>query len=48
MVALRRPDELPSPPDDGMPTRTIKPHSRDKIHFWGNYVQAAAVATHHF
>jgi three-Cys-motif partner protein len=45
MVALRRPDELPSPPDDGMPARMIKPHSQDKIHFWGNYVQAAAVAT---
>jgi three-Cys-motif partner protein len=46
MVALQRPDALPPPPDDGMPTRRIKTHSRDKVNFWGNYVQAAAAATH--
>jgi three-Cys-motif partner protein len=46
MVALQRPDALPPPPDDGLPTRPIKPHSNDKIHFWGNYVQAAAAATY--
>jgi three-Cys-motif partner protein len=45
MVALRRPDELPTPPEDGMATRPIKPHSLNKIHYWGNFLQAAATAT---
>src|SRR4051794_7661137 len=45
MVALRRPDELPPPPDDGLPTRAIKPHTHDKLHFWGCYLEAASTAT---
>jgi len=44
MVALRRPDELPSPPDDGLPTRPIKAHSLDKLHYWGCYLEAASTA----
>jgi three-Cys-motif partner protein len=44
MVALLRPHELPPPPDDGLPTRRIKPHSLEKIHFWGNYFQAVSTA----
>jgi three-Cys-motif partner protein len=46
MVALRRPDELP-PPTDGWPARPILPHSLDKIHFWGNYLQASSTALCH-
>jgi three-Cys-motif partner protein len=45
VVALHRPDELPEPPWDGLPVRPIKPHSLNKIHFWGNYIEAAAAAT---
>jgi three-Cys-motif partner protein len=45
VVALHRPDELPSPPEDGLSVRLIKPHSLDKIHFWGNYFEAASMAT---
>jgi three-Cys-motif partner protein len=45
MVALHRPDELPPPPDDGLPARLIRPHSLNKIHFWGNYFEAASKAT---
>jgi three-Cys-motif partner protein len=45
MVALHRPDELPPPLDDGLPVRWIKPHTLNKIHFWGNYFEAAACAT---
>lgn len=45
MVALHRPDALPPPPDDGLPVRLIKPHSLNKIHFWGNFAEAASTAT---
>ncbi len=45
MVALHRPDALPTPPDDGLPVRPIKPYTLDKIHFWGNFAEAAALAT---
>jgi three-Cys-motif partner protein len=45
MVALHRPDDLPPPADDGLLVRLIKPHSLDKIHFWGNYFEAASTAT---
>ena len=45
MVALRRPDELPPPPDDGLPVRPIRPYALDKLHYWGNYLMAAARAT---
>jgi three-Cys-motif partner protein len=44
MVALHRPDELPTPPDDGLPVRKIKSHTLNKIHFWGNYFEAASTA----
>ena len=44
MVALRRPDELPPPPEDGLPTRSIKPHTHDKLHYWGCYLEAASTA----
>lgn len=44
MVALRRPDELPPPPEDGLPTRSIKPHTHDKLHYWGNYLEATSTA----
>jgi hypothetical protein len=47
VVALHRPDELPQPPEDGLPVKIIKPHSLDKIHFWGNYFEAASTATRH-
>jgi three-Cys-motif partner protein len=46
MVARLRPDELP-PPTDGWPARPIRPHSLDKIHFWGNYIQASSTALCH-
>lgn len=45
MVALRRPDELPPPPDDGLPARSIRPYALDKIHYWGNFLEAASTAT---
>lgn len=45
MVALRRPDELPPPPDDGLPTRPIRDYALDKIHYWGNFLEAASTAT---
>ena len=45
MVALRRPDELPPPPDDGMPARPIREYALDKIHYWGNFFNAASTAT---
>jgi three-Cys-motif partner protein len=45
MVALRRPDELPPPPEDGLPTRPIRPYALDKIHYWGNFLEAASTAT---
>ena len=45
MVALRRPAELPEPEDDGLPFREIKPHTHDKLHYWGNYLWAASNAT---
>src|SRR5262245_4326095 len=45
MVALRRPAELPEPEDDGLPFREIKSHTRDKLHYWGNYLWAASNAT---
>jgi three-Cys-motif partner protein len=45
VVALHRPDELPPPHDDGLPVRIIKPHSLNKIHFWGNFFEAASTAT---
>src|SRR3954470_9909158 len=44
MVALRRPDELPPPPEDQFPTRPIKAHSLDKLHYWGCYLEAASTA----
>jgi three-Cys-motif partner protein len=44
MVALRRPDELPTPPEDGLPTRPIKPHTNNKLHYWGCYLEAASTA----
>jgi three-Cys-motif partner protein len=47
MVALRRPDELPPPPEDGLPTRPIKRHSLDKLHYWGCYLEAASTALKH-
>lgn len=45
MVALRRPDELPPPPLDGLPTRPVSPHSFDKLHYWGCFLEAASTAT---
>jgi len=45
MVALRRPNELPPPPEDGWPTRVIRPHSLDKLHYWGNFLVASSLAT---
>ncbi|HET8894906.1 MAG TPA: three-Cys-motif partner protein TcmP [Gaiellaceae bacterium] len=45
MVALRRPDELPPPPDDGLPARPIRDYALDKIHYWGNFLEAASTAT---
>lgn len=45
MVALRRPEELPPPPDDGLPVRKIRPHTHDKLHYWGCYLEAASTAT---
>src|SRR5713101_4027655 len=45
MVALRRPDELPPPPEDGLPVRQIRPYALDKIHYWGNFLEAASTAT---
>ena len=47
MVALRRPDELPPPPEDGLPTRPIKAHTQHKLHYWGCYLEAASTATKH-
>lgn len=44
MVALRRPDELPPPMDDGLPARPIRDYALDKIHYWGNYLEAASTA----
>jgi hypothetical protein len=45
MVALRRPEELPPPPEDGLPVRQIKPHTHDKLHYWGCYLEAASTST---
>jgi hypothetical protein len=45
MVALRRPNELSPPPEDGLPVRPIRPHSLDKLHYWGNFLVAASLAT---
>src|SRR4051812_41521766 len=45
MVALRRPDELTPPSDDGLPTRPIRDYALDKIHYWGNFLEAASTAT---
>lgn len=45
MVALRRPADLPEPEDDGFPVREIKPHTHDKLFYWGNYLWAASNAT---
>lgn len=45
MVALRRPAELPEPKDDGLPVRKIKPHTHDKLFYWGNYLWGASNAT---
>lgn len=45
MVALRRPDELAPPLPDGRPTLKIKPHSEEKIHYWGCFAEAAATVT---
>src|SRR6266540_1647457 len=44
MVALRRPDQLPPPTDDGRPTRPISAHSTQKAHYWCKYVEAASTA----
>lgn len=45
MVALRRPDELLSPEDDGLPVREIRPHTHDKLDYWGRYLWGASSAT---
>jgi hypothetical protein len=45
MVALRRPEELPPPPEDGLPVQKIKPHTHDKLHYWGCYLEAASTST---
>jgi three-Cys-motif partner protein len=45
MVALRRPADLPEPEDDGLPYRSIKTHTHEKLHYWGNYLWAASSAT---
>jgi hypothetical protein len=45
MVALRRPDELPPPPQDGLPARPIREYALDKIYYWGNFLEAASTAT---
>jgi three-Cys-motif partner protein len=45
MVAIRRLDDLPAPPDDNMPARPIREHSLDKLDYWGRFIMAAAVVT---
>ena len=45
MVAIRRLDDLPTPPEDGMPTRPVRPHTLDKLDYWGRFLMAAAVVT---
>src|SRR3954452_21280943 len=38
------PMNCPPPALDGLPTRPIKSHSLDKLHYWGNYLQAVSTA----
>ena len=45
MVALRRPDDLPVPGEDGLPVRAIKAHTLEKLDYWGRYINAASTAT---
>jgi three-Cys-motif partner protein len=45
VVALRTPNELPSPDPDSWPTRQIKEHGNDKLFYWASIVNAFATAT---
>lgn len=45
MVALSKPEDLGPPPRDGWVTRSIKPHSKQKAHYWCRYAETAATAT---
>lgn len=45
MVALRTPNDLLPPEDDGLPARTIKAHGNDKLFYWASILNAFSIAT---
>lgn len=45
MVALRRPEDLGPPPEDGLPTRSVGAHQPRKGYYLTRYTDAAATAT---
>jgi three-Cys-motif partner protein len=42
LVALSNPEQLGPPPRDGLPTRPIKQHSKQKAYYWCRYAESAA------
>lgn len=45
VVALRTPNDLPPPENDGLPARKIKAHGNDKLFYWASILNAFSIAT---